>query len=223
MNQEIKIIDVRKNILSENENQAELIREDLCRKKVFMVNVMASPGAGKTSLIIATLRQIKDQLKIGVVEGDVESTVDTEKILREGVPAVQIQTGGACHLDAPMINAGLGDLDLAHLDLVFIENIGNLICPAEFDTGSDLRVMILSVPEGDDKVLKYPLMFTVCDALIVNKTDYLSIADFDMPLLHRRVQELNPKMKVFEVSCRTGAGMKEWSQWLLTQVQQKIA
>ena len=223
MSEEIKIIDVRKNILSDNENQAELIRKDLCRKKVFMVNLMASPGAGKTSLIIATLRQLKDQLRIGVVEGDVESTVDTEKILREGVPAVQIQTGGACHLDAPMINAGLGDLDLANLDLVFIENIGNLICPAEFDTGSDLRVMILSVPEGDDKVLKYPLMFTVCDALIVNKTDYLSITDFDMPLLHRRVQELNPKMKVFEVSCRTGAGMKEWSQWLLTQVQQKIA
>jgi hydrogenase nickel incorporation protein HypB len=223
MSEEIKIIDVRKNILSDNENQAELIRQDLQSKKVFMVNLMASPGAGKTSLIISTLRLLKNQVRIGVVEGDVESTVDTEKILREGVPAVQIQTGGACHLDAPMINAGLGDLDLANLDFVFIENIGNLICPAEFDTGSDLRVMILSVPEGDDKVLKYPLMFTVCDALIVNKTDYLSIADFDMPLLHRRVQELNPKMKVFEVSCRTGSGMKEWSQWLLDRVQKKIA
>lgn len=218
---EIKLIDVRKNILSDNENQADLIREDLRKKKVFMVNIMASPGAGKTSVIIQTLRRLKDTLRIGVIEGDVESTVDSEKILKEGVPAVQIQTGGACHLDSPMISAGLNNLDLGSLDLVFIENIGNLICPAEFDTGANLQVMILSVPEGDDKVLKYPLMFTVCDVLLVNKVDYLAITDFNMELLKRRVHELNPLMRIFEVSCKTGEGMDTWCEWLKNQVKKQ--
>jgi hydrogenase nickel incorporation protein HypB len=215
---EIKLIDVRKNILTDNENQAEVIRSELKSKHVFMTNVMASPGAGKTSVIIQTIRRLQHELRLAVIEGDVESTVDAEKILREGIPAVQIQTGGACHLDAPMITAGLADLELDELDLVFIENIGNLICPAEFDTGSNLNVMILSVPEGDDKVLKYPLMFTVCDVLLVNKIDYLQITDFDMELLHRRVHELNPRMRIFEISCRTGDGVDAWCSWLKDRV-----
>jgi hydrogenase nickel incorporation protein HypB len=176
---------------------------------------MASPGAGKTSVIIQTIRRLREKLRIAVVEGDIESVVDSEKIMSEGVPAVQIRTGGACHLDAPMVTAALDNLDLDELDLVVIENIGNLICPAEFDIGSDLQVMILSVPEGDDKILKYPLMFTVCDVLIVNKIDYLNGSDFNLELLHQRARELNPRIHVFEVSCKTGAGLDLWCSWLV--------
>lgn len=218
---DIKLIDVRKSILIDNENQAEIIRQELERKNVFMVNVMASPGAGKTSVIVQTIRRLKEQLRIAVIEGDVESLVDSEKIAAEGIPAVQIQTGGACHLDAPMITAALDSLDLTLFDLIFIENIGNLICPAEFDTGSDLKIMILSVPEGDDKVLKYPLMFSVCDVLLVNKVDYLDGSDFNMEFLRRRARELNPRIQIFEVSCKTGTGFEEWSQWLLKEARVK--
>ncbi len=211
---EIRLIDVRKSILSDNDNQADLVRQSLAEKKVFMVNVMASPGAGKTSVILQTLKRLQDRLRMAVIEGDVESQVDAEKIIAAGFPAVQIRTGGACHLDAPMVSAALDGLDLEHCDLVFIENIGNLICPAEFDTGANLQVMILSVPEGDDKILKYPLMFSICDVLLINKIDYLSLSDFNFELLHRRAAELNPRMRIFELSCRTGAGMEEWCGWL---------
>lgn len=211
---EIRLIDVRQSILAENENQAQVIRQNLSGKNVFMLNVMASPGAGKTSVIIQTIRRLKEKLRMAVIEGDVESVVDSEKIQAEGVPAVQIRTGGACHLDAPMVTAALDSLNLDNLDLVFVENIGNLICPAEFDIGSDLQAMILSVPEGDDKILKYPLMFSVCDVLLVNKIDYLDGSDFNLELLRRRAHELNPRIRVFEVSCKTGAGFSEWCRWL---------
>lgn len=220
---DIRLIDVRESILSDNENQADVIRQSLVEKNVFMVNVMASPGAGKTSVIVQTIRRLKEQLQIAVIEGDVESIVDSEKIISEGVPAVQIRTGGACHLDAPMVTAALDSLNLAYSDLVFIENIGNLICPAEFDTGADLKVMLLSVPEGDDKILKYPLMFSVCDVLLVNKIDYLDGSDFNMELLRRRARELNPRMQIFEVSCKNGAGLDGWSQWLFDQCAAKRA
>jgi hydrogenase nickel incorporation protein HypB len=219
---EIKLIDIRENILSDNENQAEIIRQELAAKKVYLLNLMASPGAGKTSVIIQTIQRLKEQLRIAVIEGDIESTVDSEKILAEGIPAVQIRTGGACHLDAPMVTAALDKLDLETCDLLFIENIGNLICPAEFDTGADLRTMILSVPEGDDKILKYPLMFSVCDVLLVNKIDYLEGSDFNLKLLRRRAHELNPHMKIFELSCKTGAGFADWCQWLLERTKEKI-
>jgi hydrogenase nickel incorporation protein HypB len=219
---EIRLIDVRKSILSDNEDQAQVIRQNLCGTNVFMINVMASPGAGKTSVIIQTIRRLKEKLRMAVIEGDVESIVDSEKIMAEGVPAVQIRTGGACHLDAPMVTAALDSLDLDGLDLIFVENIGNLICPAEFDIGSDLQTMILSVPEGDDKILKYPLMFSVCDALLVNKIDYLDGSDFDLELLRRRAHELNPRIQVFEVSCRTGAGFEEWCQWLEDKHRTKL-
>ena len=222
MMDEIRIIDVRKNILSDNENEAETIRQDLADKNIFMVNVMASPGAGKTSLIIQTLRRLKKQLRLAVIEGDIESTVDAEKIQAEGIPAVQIRTGGACHLDAPMVTAALDKLELSRVDMVFIENIGNLICPAEFDTGANLQVMILSVPEGDDKVLKYPLMFTVSDVLIVNKMDYLAGSDFNLEVLRRRAHELNPRIHIFEISCKTGLGLDEWCSWLLEITKNKI-
>ena len=218
---DIRLIDVRKSILSDNEDQAAIIRQDLERRNVFMVNVMASPGAGKTSVIVQTIRRLRQEVRLAVIEGDVESFVDSEKIAAEGIPVVQIQTGGACHLDAPMITAALDSFDLNQLDLIFIENIGNLICPAEFDTGADLKTMILSVPEGDDKVLKYPLMFSVCDVLLVNKIDYLDGSDFNMDLLRRRASELNPLIRIFEVSCKTGAGFEEWSQWLLKEARIK--
>ena len=220
---EIRMIDVRANILSDNENQATLIRRELADKNVFMLNVMASPGSGKTSVIIQTIRRLKSELRLAVIEGDVESTVDSEKIIAEGVPAVQIRTGGACHLDAPMVTAALDKLDLDNLDLVFIENIGNLICPADFDTGADLQMMILSVPEGDDKILKYPLMFSVCNVMLVNKIDYLDGSDFNLELLRRRAHELNPPLQIFEASCKTGEGLDEWSHWLLEKVKATIS
>jgi hydrogenase nickel incorporation protein HypB len=220
---EIRMIDVRANILSDNENQATLIRRELADKNVFMLNVMASPGSGKTSVIIQTIRRLKSELRLAVIEGDVESTVDSEKIIAEGVPAVQIRTGGACHLDAPMVTAALDKLDLDNLDLVFIENIGNLICPADFDTGADLQMMILSVPEGDDKILKYPLMFSVCNVMLVNKIDYLDGSDFNLELLRRRAHELNPPLQIFEASCKTGEGLDEWSRWLLEKVKATIS
>ena len=211
---EIRLIDVRKSILSDNENQTQVIRQGLDEKGVFLLNIMASPGAGKTSVIIQTIRRLKDKLRMAVIEGDIESIVDSEKIQAEGVPAVQIRTGGACHLDAPLVTAALDSLNLDALDLVFVENIGNLICPAEFDLGSNLQAMILSVPEGDDKILKYPLMFSVCDVLLVNKIDYLDGSDFNLELLRRRARELNPRIQIFEVSCKTGAGFDVWCAWL---------
>lgn len=218
---DIRIIDIRESILVENEQQAEIIRAQLAAQNIFMLNVMASPGAGKTSLIIQTLRRLRAQLRLAVIEGDVESTVDAEKILAEGVPAVQIRTGGACHLDAPMVSAALDTLELQELDCVFLENIGNLICPAEFDTGADLQVMLLSIPEGDDKILKYPLMFSICDVLVVNKLDYLEGSDFNLELLRRRVHELNPNIPLFELSCKTGAGLDLWCNWLLGRIMFK--
>lgn len=219
--EEIKVIDIRKAILLDNDREAEKLRRRLSEHQVFMVNLMASPGAGKTSLLIQTIRRLKEKLRIGVIEGDIESVVDAEKIMAEEAAAVQIQTGGACHLDAAMVRHGIDRLNLEELDLVFIENIGNLVCPAEFDTGADLKVMILSVPEGDDKPLKYPLMFSVCDALVVNKSDYLPDPGFDLELLEQRVKRLNPKIRIFPVSCRYGAGLEDWADWLLQCVNAK--
>ena len=210
----IRLINIKEAILSENQDLANEIRERLARGKVYMLNVMSSPGSGKTSVIVETIRRLKGAHRIAVIEADIESLVDAEKIAREGVAAVQLHTDGACHLDAPMVQAALETLDLRELDLVFLENIGNLVCPAEFDTGATRKAMILSVPEGDDKVLKYPLMFSVCDVLIVNKTDYLELTDFDMKTLKERVGRLNPAMKIFEISCKTGQGVKEWCDWL---------
>lgn len=219
--EEIKVIDIRKAILLDNDREADKLRRRLSENQVFMVNLMASPGAGKTSLLIQTIRMLKEKLRIGVIEGDIESVVDAEKIMEEEAVAVQIQTGGACHLDAAMVRHGIDQMNLEELDLVFIENIGNLVCPAEFDTGADLKVMILSVPEGDDKPLKYPLMFSVCDALIVNKSDYLPDPGFDLAVLEKRVKRLNPDIRIFPVSCRYGVGLEDWADWLLQCVSAK--
>lgn len=212
--EEIRLINIKEKILADNENLAGEIRKDLAESKVYMLNLMASPGAGKTSLIVETLRRLKENYRMAVIEGDIESQVDSEKIAAEGVPAVQLRTGGACHLDAPMIRAALDSMDLDKLDLIIIENVGNLVCPAEFDTGAARKVMILSIPEGDDKVLKYPLMFSVSDVLVVNKIDYLPGSDFNIKLLEERVRRINAGIRIFPVSCKTGEGLEEWCRWL---------
>jgi hydrogenase nickel incorporation protein HypB len=211
---DIRLIEIKEDILSDNKDLADEIRDTLRRHKVFMLNLMASPGGGKTSLIINTIRQMKGAVRIAVIEGDIDSVVDAEKVVQEGIPAVQLKTGGFCHLDASMIKLAINEIDLKGLDLVIIENIGNLVCPAEFDTGAHKQAMILSVPEGDDKPLKYPMMFSICDVLVINKIDYLGIADFDMDAAKERVVKLNPGIKIIEVSCKTGQGIEEWTRWL---------
>ena len=216
---DIRLIEIREEILSDNQYLAEEIRQALRREGVFMLNLMASPGGGKTSLILETIRRLRDEFRIAVIEGDIDSTVDAEKVAALGIPAVQLRTGGACHLDAPMIRMALDGMDLSALDLLIIENVGNLVCPAEFDTGATIRAMILSVPEGDDKPLKYPLMFSVCDALVINKIDYLPDPGFDMAAFRERVLKLNPGIRIFEVSCRRGEGLDDWVRWLGEQVK----
>lgn len=215
---EIKLINIQQAILLDNDREAEKLRRRLAEKKVFMVNLMASPGAGKTSLLIQTIRRLRGKLRVGVVEGDIDSMVDSYKVADEQVAAVQIKTGGACHLDAAMIKQGIDCLNLDELDLIFIENIGNLVCPAEFDTGADIKVMILSVPEGDDKPLKYPLMFSVCDAMVINKTDYLPDPGFNPETLVQHVRRLNPNIEIFPLSCRQEIGLVTWCDWLERKV-----
>ena len=215
---EVRLIEVREEILAENRQEAGDIRAELKRRGVFMLNLMSSPGSGKTSLILRTVRALKDAYRIAVIEGDIDAMVDAEKVVREGIPAVQIRTGGACHLDAPMIAAALKELDLAALDCIIIENVGNLVCPAEFDTGAARRAVILSVPEGDDKPLKYPLIFSVSDLLVVNKIDYLD-SDFNLEALGERALRLNPGIRILPLSCRTGEGIPEWIGWLRAEIE----
>jgi hydrogenase nickel incorporation protein HypB len=214
---DIKLIEVKEEILSDNIKQAEEVRERL-RKKTMLLNLMSSPGSGKTSLILQTIEGLGGSLRLGVIEADIDSTVDAERVAARGIQAIQLRTGGFCHLDAAMVTRGIDAMDLTELDLVIIENVGNLVCPAEFDTGAHKNVMILSVPEGDDKPLKYPLMFSVSDLLLVNKVDYLSLSDFDMAALRKRVLALNPRVTILEVSCKTGAGIGSWIDWLMTEV-----
>ena len=211
---EVRLIEVKQDIHSDNERTAAELREQLATKKTFLLNLMSSPGAGKTTTILSTIEALRGKLEVGVIEADIDSMVDAEKVAAEGVSAVQLRTGGFCHLDAAMVAKGLDGLDLDALDVVIIENVGNLVCPAEFDTGAILNVMILSVPEGDDKPLKYPLMFTVCDVLLVNKVDYLELSDFDLEAMRERVLRLNPKIRIFEVSAKTGQGIEDWGAWL---------
>ncbi len=219
MSERLRVIDVREDIRADNARAAEQLRQRLAAHGTFLLNLMSSPGAGKTTLILATARRLAGRLRMAVVEADIDSAVDAEQVLAAGVPAVQLHTGGLCHLDATMVARGLEALDLSSFDLVVIENVGNLVCPAEFDTGATANAMILSVPEGDDKPLKYPLMFSVCDAVLVGKTDYLGLSDFDVERLRARVARLNPRAEIFEVSAKTGAGMDAWTEWLVRRVE----
>ncbi|MBT3310405.1 MAG: hydrogenase nickel incorporation protein HypB [Desulfobacterales bacterium] len=212
--EEVRLIEVKEDILADNTVVADDLRSKLKKEKTFMLNLMASPGAGKTTLILRTIEAMKNDLKMGVIEADIDSIVDAEKVQAHGVEAIQLRTGGFCHVDASMVLKGVNAMDLDNFDLLIIENVGNLVCPAEVDTGSVKNAMILSVPEGDDKPLKYPMIFTVCDALVVNKIDYLELSDFDMSAMRERVLTLNPDIKIFEVSSKTGEGIEAWANWL---------
>jgi hydrogenase nickel incorporation protein HypB len=220
MTDTFKLIKVRESIQADNDQLAQDLRKQLKAGKTLLINLMSSPGAGKTSLLLQTTGRLKDIYHMAVIEADIDSAVDAERLTDSGVEAIQLQTGGFCHLDALMVQQGLDSLDTHVLDLIFIENVGNLVCPAEFDTGAALDVMILSVPEGDDKPLKYPLMFSKCDALVVNKTDFLGtpLTDFDLGLLEKRVRKLNRKIRIFPLSSRTGEGIEAWTDWLAEKV-----
>ena len=222
MSEEIRLIEVKEDIQADNILKAKQVQERLIEEKTFLLNLMASPGAGKTSLVIQTIRHLKEKLRVGVMEADIDSMVDAEQVAREGVSTIQIHTGGFCHLDATMVESGLEALDTKMLDLVLLENVGNLVCPAEFETGAHRNAMILSVPEGDDKPLKYPLMFSVCHALVINKIDYLELSDFSIEKCRERALKLNPRIQIFEVSCRTGEGMEQWIAWLEQQINDII-
>jgi len=213
---EIKVL---KGILSANDQIAQENRQLLDSKGVLMINIMSSPGAGKTSLILQTIAGLRGKTRIGVVEGDVSSSIDAERVGREGVPVIQINTGGECHLDANMVRRALNNLPLDDIDLLFIENVGNLICTAEFAIGAHKNAVIGSIPEGDDKPLKYPLMFTIADALLLNKIDLLPYLKFDSVAYEKAVKGLNNKVKIFPVSCTTGQGLDQWLKWLRSQLK----
>ena len=202
-----------------NDEQADKLRRELKEKGVFLLNLMSSPGAGKTTTLKATIAALKDKVKIGVMEADIDSDVDAKRIAETGVKAIQLHTGGMCHLDAEMTRQGLDGLETGDVELAILENVGNLVCPAEFDTGAVKNAMILSVPEGDDKPLKYPLMFSICDVVIINKIDVLSYFDCDVETCQEYIKRRNPNAKVFMVCAKTGEGIDEWAQWLLGEVK----
>ena len=215
---DVRVIDVKENILADNDKEAQILRDKLKSKKTFLMNLMSSPGSGKTTTLLRTVEQLKAKIKIGIMEADIDSDVDAKTMASAGVKAIQLHTGGMCHLDAAMTEQGLNELNYDGLDLVVLENVGNLICPAEFDTGAAKNVMIISVPEGHDKPLKYPLMFSKVDALIINKIDVAPYFDFDMNKLREYVLKLNKNVKIFPISAKTGEGVEEWCQWLLDEV-----
>lgn len=215
---EFKVIEIKKNILEDNDREADALRSELKKDKTFLLNLMSSPGSGKTTTLVRTIEALKDEMRIGVMEADIDSDVDADTIAKTGVKAVQIHTGGMCHLDADMTRQGIESLETGDVDLAILENVGNLVCPAEFDTGAVKNAMILSVPEGDDKPLKYPLMFSICDVLLINKIDVLPYFDFDIEACKERVTKLNPKIQIIPISSRTGEGMDEWYDWLRSEV-----
>jgi hydrogenase nickel incorporation protein HypB len=211
---EIKIIEIKKSVFENNDREADRLRKRLKNEQTFLLNLMSSPGSGKTTTLLRTIEKLKDEMRIGVMEADIDSVVDAKTIAATGVRSIQLHTGGMCHLDAGMTEQGLNEFGTAELDLVVLENVGNLVCPAEFDTGASKNAMILSVPEGDDKPLKYPLMFSMVDILIINKIDCLPYFDFDMEAVHQRVKKLNPEIEIIEVSAKTGDGFDAWAEWL---------
>ena len=217
---DLKIIEIKQSIFADNDADAQRLREGLKQEKTFLLNLMSSPGSGKTTTLLRTLERLKDKMAIGVMEADIDSAVDAETIQKAGVKTIQLHTGGMCHLDADMTRQGLRELGTENLDLVVLENVGNLVCPAEFDTGAVKNAMILSVPEGHDKPLKYPLIFQVCDALIINKIDVLPYFDFDMEKVVEYAKMRNPRLEIFPISAKTGEGVDAWCQWLSDNVKQ---
>jgi hydrogenase nickel incorporation protein HypB len=219
----VKILTIKEDILGANAENAKGNRELVDKHHILMINITSSPGAGKTSLIMQTISRLKEKARMAVIEGDIASSIDADKVSREGVPAIQINTAGACHLDANMIKKALGNLDLDRIDLIVIENVGNLICPAEFALGAHKQILILSVPEGDDKPYKYPLMFTQADVILINKTDVLPHFDFDMSAFSKAVGGLNPAAAVYPISAKTGEGLEQWFSWLWDALKHKGA
>ena len=215
-----RVLEVKESIFKNNDERAKKLREEMKERKVFLLNLMSSPGSGKTTTLSRTIQMLGNDLKIGVMEADIDSDVDAETIAKTGARVIQLHTGGMCHLDAEMTRQGVEALGTEELDLAVLENVGNLVCPAEFDTGAAKSAMILSVPEGDDKPLKYPLMFSVCDVLLVNKTDVLPYFDFDLAKCEERAKKQNPNIKVIPISAKTGEGMEEWVRWLKEQVNE---
>jgi len=216
---EVKVIEIKKSIFADNEKDADALRKELKTKGVYLLNLMSSPGSGKTTTLIRTINLLKDSLRIAVMEADIDSDVDAVKIKEAtGIQSIQLHTGGMCHLDAEMTRQGLDGVDMSGLDLVILENVGNLVCPAEFDTGAVRNAMILSVPEGHDKPLKYPLMFSVCDVVVINKIDVLPYFDFDLAKCEEYVHMRNPRAKVIPICAKTGEGVEAFAQWLRSEV-----
>ena len=216
---DFRVLEIKQSVFADNEKRASELRKELKEKKVFLLNLMSSPGSGKTTTLSRTIDQLKNELKIGVMEADIDSDVDAETISQLGVKAIQLHTGGMCHLDADMTRQGLEGLECGELDLVVLENVGNLVCPAEFDTGAVKNAMILSVPEGDDKPLKYPLMFSICDVVLINKIDVLPYFDFDMEQCRRNILKRNPNAIIIPICARTGEGTETWTDWLRGEVK----
>ena len=217
---DVKVIEIKKSIFEDNDKDADALREELKRKGVYLLNLMSSPGSGKTTTLIQVIQRIKDRIKVAVMEADIDSDVDAVKIKEAtGIPSVQLHTGGMCHLDAEMTRQGLDNVPLADVDLVILENVGNLVCPAEFDTGAVRNAMILSVPEGHDKPLKYPLMFSVCDLVVINKMDVIPYFDFDLGKCREYIRLRNPKAQVIPICAKTGEGVDALADWLLQEVK----
>ena len=215
----VKVIEIKKSVFADNDKDADALRSELKRRGVFLLNLMSSPGSGKTTTLIRTINLLKDKVRVAVMEADIDSDVDAVKIrAATGIPSIQLHTGGMCHLDAEMTRQGLDNVDLGDADLVILENVGNLVCPAEFDTGAVCNAMILSVPEGDDKPLKYPLMFSICDVVVINKMDVLPYFDFDLEKCREYIRMRNPKARVMPICAKTGEGVDAFADWLLKQV-----
>ena len=219
---ELKVFQIKKNIYEDNSKVAEVTRNELKEKGTFMINIMSSPGSGKTTTLVSTIKALKDDMKIGVMEADVDSDVDARTVQEAGAKAIQLHTGGMCHLDATMTKQGIDELGVEDLDLLFLENVGNLICPAGYDTGAMRNIAIVSVPEGDDKPLKYPKIFGKVDALIVNKIDAIEHFDFKMDLLEERVKKLNKDIVIFPISAKTTEGVEEWANWIRKEIKKGV-
>ncbi len=215
----VRIFEIKKSVYENNDLEAEKLRGRLKAEKTCLMNLMSSPGSGKTTTLLRTIEKLRDEFKIGVMEADIDSAVDAETIAATGIKAIQLHTGGMCHLDAGMTESGIDEFGTKDLDFVVLENVGNLVCPAEFDTGASFSVMLLSVPEGDDKPLKYPLMFSQVSALLINKIDVKPYFNFDSDAVRERVRKLNPDIAIFEISALTGEGIKEWTDWLAAKIR----
>lgn len=217
---EFKVIEIKRSVFENNDKEADRVRAELKKEKTFLLNLMSSPGSGKTTTLKATIAQLKDEFKIGVMEADIDSDVDAKAIADTGVKSIQLHTGGMCHLDAGMTEQGIKEFGTADLDFVVLENVGNLVCPAEFDTGASKNAMILSIPEGDDKPLKYPLMFSICDVVLINKIDTKSVFDFDDEAVTERIHKLNPDCEIYFISAKTGEGVDNWCNWLRKEIKE---